>query len=348
MNYLIDILITIVRYLKADWLILLIGTIIAVGINVYLDPDKFKSYLEKNSALSIPGSVAFGAFTPLCACGTMAVILSMFISSLPWGPVMAFLVSSPLTSPSEFLFEVSFFGYSFAIAVLVSSIIMGLSAGFIAHALELKTSFFRDQFRIKSDKGSCCTSVEEESIEICCSSTEEVSNEPDCCSIKKSSKNADFYHIAGMATKEKSLVDKLKISEFISKFWEIGIKKILLYFVIFIALGRIVELIIPSEWILALFSKEKAYSVPLGAVVGLPLYISGPSALPLIRSFMNAGAGEGAILAFFITGKATGIPVIAGMSAILKKKAILFYVGFVFIGGILSGYIYQIIMNFHR
>lgn len=76
--------------------------------------------------------------------------------------------------------------------------------------------------------------------------------------------------------------------------------------------------------------------------MGLPLYLTDSSAIPLLKSFINSGAGEGAVLAFLIAGKATGVPVIAGMSTFLKKRAMLFYLGFIYFGAILCGYLYQI------
>ncbi len=149
--FLKDIVLTVVGYLKADWSILLIGVMIAVLIKTYIDDQSFKKYINQHSKVSIGAAIGFGAFTPLCACGTMAVILSMFISSMPWGPVMAFLVSSPLTSPSEFVFQSTFLGVEFAVVVLIASIVLGVTAGGIAHYLSVKTNFFKDQFRIKAE-----------------------------------------------------------------------------------------------------------------------------------------------------------------------------------------------------
>jgi uncharacterized membrane protein YraQ (UPF0718 family) len=58
---------------------------------------------------------------------------------------------------------------------------------------------------------------------------------------------------------------------------------------------------------------------------------------------MNSGAGQGAVLAFMIVGKATGIPVIVGMATFMRKRAMLFYIGFIYFGGILAGYMYQLL-----
>lgn len=335
-NIITQILESIWHYLSADWYILLIGIVLAVGMSVYVDSNKLKNLLTRKTGISIPGAVAFGALTPLCACGTMAVLLSMFVTAMPWGPVMAFLISSPLTSPSEYMFETAFFGSKFATAVLVSSIALGLIAGFLANFLEKRTNFFKDQFRLTSGKGdSCCTPNKKvvikksDSIKI---KRAPISKEA-CCTIQEA-----------VSTNE-SFLKKYKLDKLAKEFINIGLKKILFYFIIFIAIGRVVEMIIPQSWIMTLFSADKAYSIPLAATIGLPLYLNDSSALPLLKSLINSGAGQGVVLAFIITGKATGVQVIAGMSTFLKKRAMFFYVASVYIGGMLAGFIFQLLTH---
>ena len=303
-------------YLKADWWILLLGIMIAVGVKVYVDSERLRDWMNKKSGKSIFGTIGFGAFTPLCACGTMAVILSMFVSSLPWGPVMAFLVSSPLTSPSQFFLQSGILGIEFSIAILICSLAMGLGAGFLASYLEKNTAFFSKQYRLLNEVNSCCEGKEREAVK-----------ENSCCNIDN--------------VQKENWLRRWKIDQVFREFYELGIKKVLFYFMIFIALGQIVEMAIPTEWILQLFSPEKVYSIPLAALIGLPIYVSGVSSLPLLETFLNAGAGGGAALAFLIAGQGTSVAVIAGISTFLKKKAVLFYIVFVLFGGIISGYIFQ-------
>lgn len=299
-----------IQYLKADWWILLLGISIAVIIKVYVGSNSLKSWINNNEKVSVFGSIAFGSFTPLCACGTMAVILSMFVSQMPWAPIMAFLVSSPLTSPSQFIFQTEFLGLNLALAVLISSIILGIGAGALANILSKKTVFFKNQFRISfEDKNN--------------------SNKKSCSANK---------------SKSKKILDKYKINSLVYEFYNLGIKKVLIYFLIFIAIGQLVELFVPTEWILRFFSSDNVYSIPLSALVGLPLYISGMSSLPLLKTILELGAGGGAVLAFLIAGQGTGVAVIVGLSTIVKKRALIFYVSYIFIGAILSGYIYQLIL----
>ncbi|MEG0775263.1 permease [Clostridium sp.] len=331
-NFIKDILFSVWSFLVADWYILLIGIILAISVSVYVDTENLRKMLMKKSGISVPGAVIFGSLTPLCACGTMAVLFAMFASAMPWGPVMAFLISSPLTSPSEYMFETAFFGSKFATAMLISSIVLGLFAGFLANFLEKKTNFFKNQFRMISDKSkSCCSENTNVNEHNCCTSDIEVPTSESCCCEKISNK------------KTMGFLQKYKLDKLLKEFVNIGLKKILLYFVIFIAIGRVVEMIIPQSLIMTLFSADKAYSIPLAATIGLPLYLNDSSALPLLKSLINSGAGEGVVLAFMITGKATGIPVIAGMSTFLKKRAMLFYIGIIYVGGILAGYIFQLV-----
>lgn len=335
LNIINEVFLSIWHYLRADWLILLLAITLAVSMSVYIQPNKLKKVLTKRSGMSIPGAVLLGALTPLCACGTMAVLLSMFVTAMPWGPVMAFLISSPLTSPSEYMFETAVFGSKFATAVAISSVVLGLLAGAAANLLEKKTSFLKDQFRLATGKNeSSC--ADRKKIEIKNQNSFKVkrilAKQEVCCSAEEK-----------RVVKE-GFIKKYRLDKLAREFINVGLKKILFYFIIFIAVGRIVEMIIPQGLIMNLFSGEKAYSIPLAAAIGLPLYLNDSSALPLLKSLINSGAGEGVILAFIITGKATGIPVIAGMSTFLKKRAMLFYIASVYIGGVLAGCIYQIFL----
>ena len=59
-----------------------IGT--AVALKTYVDTDKLKRFLVGRTKVSILLSVAVGAFTTFCAFGTMAVIVGMMTTALPW------------------------------------------------------------------------------------------------------------------------------------------------------------------------------------------------------------------------------------------------------------------------
>src|SRR5512133_1158110 len=133
--------------LSHNALVLILGILIAGALRVYIDTERMKQWLLNRPALSIPATVAFGAFTPFCACGTMAVVLGMLASSLPWGAIMAFLTSSPLMSPDEFVMISGILGVRFAVALTAASLLIGMGAGYLANVLQKRTNYFKDQLR---------------------------------------------------------------------------------------------------------------------------------------------------------------------------------------------------------
>ena len=103
LKFLADMVLAVGGSLIHNSIYLIFGILMAVLLKVYVDPEKVKRALIRRSNISILASVAFGALTPLCACGTMAVIIALLTTALPWGPIMAFLTSSPLMSPDGFI-----------------------------------------------------------------------------------------------------------------------------------------------------------------------------------------------------------------------------------------------------
>lgn len=302
-------------YLVSDWRLLLLGTVFAVGMQVYVDGDRVRRFMNSRSGVSISASILVGSLTPLCACGTMALVLSMFLSVLSWGPVMAFLISSPLSSPSEFVFESVFLGRSFAVSMLAASVALGATAGMAARYLEKNTSFFEGQFIIGGS--SCCGAA----------------------------KTQDSACSCGKKTRNRTFLDRFRVREFLTGMIRLGLLRILPLFVLFIAIGKIAEYFIPTAWITGFFGAGNGWSIPLAATLGLPLYLTDSSALPMLRMLLDGGAGQGALLAFLIAGKATGVPVIAGMSTILGRRAIAFYIAFIYIGSIVVGFAHQGILS---
>lgn len=353
--------------LQHNWKILLFAILIAVGMKTYVNSDKLSQLLFRKKKVSIFASVLFGAFTPLCACGTTAVIIGMLTTALPWGPVMAFLTSSPLMSPDGFVLISGVIGLKFAIALTIASLVIGVSAGFITNAIEKNTNFLKDQSRFKDKenvKGCDCSKPVKVTAECSCKEpvvaaegcdcSKPVNTVADCgcgtpvlamdcacgniaydsscsCGATDNSKNTE--------TRKDKLLQKLKLKEFLIEFFNLGIKQILLFYSIFICIGFLINYFIPSSIISLLFGQNAFYAVPLASMIGLPLYITTESGIPIINSMIQSGASEGSMLSFIITGSATSAWVIAGLTTFMKKRAIALYVAFVVAGGIISGYL---------
>lgn len=333
-------------------LFLILGVVIAAVITVHVDPEKFKAALLKRSNVSLAGSVAFGAFTPFCACGTMAVIVAMMASALPWGPVMAFLTSSPLMSPDEFVMISGILGTKFAVALTAASIIIGMGSGYITHYIEKNTDFLKGQIRLDGalpaesccgaaqpaakPAGSCCAKSKPAPVAVaCCAKTEP---EPavsaavtDCCGGAAVAVQDGFWA-------------RLRLGEMVAVVYEVGVKKVLLNFAAFSAVAYMINKYIPTDLIAGYLGAGNVFAVLVSALAGLPLYMSGVSSIPLIDMLMKNGASGGAMLAFMITGPGTSAGVIAGIATIMKGRAVSLYVAFLLVWSIVLGYAYDLLL----
>ncbi len=325
---------------------LALGILVASAIKVYVAPETLKNALMRKAGISIPGSVAFGAFTPFCACGTMAIIVSMLTTSLPWGPIMAFIVSSPLMSPDQFILLSGVISTRFAVMLAAASIILGLSAGYITHFIERNTRFLDNQARFQEDYISpCgCSQVKESCYSYSIAPMVENSNICSCSGSLAACCSKESSIFSGLSLN--AIADKYKLKELMSTIVNIGLKKVLLYFSIFAAIGYFINKFVPAELIMRYFSPDNIFAVPLSAIIGLPLYVSGSSSLPIIKVLLEGGASEGAMLAFIITGPATSAGVIAGIATIMRKRALALYLGYILAGGIILGYLYDILLRF--
>ncbi len=350
-----------------NWLPLTLAILTAALMKVFVDTEKLKKMLLKRTKVSIVASVAFGAFTPLCSCGTMAVIIGLLTTSLPWGPIMAFLTSSPLMSPDGFIMLTGVIGFRFAVALTVASVVIGLGSGFITHVIQKRTTFLDNQTRFSSNTAapscgcgetaitqpvSCGCGGEATASPCCqkevpvtqpvscgCAGTADTAASLTCCT--GSDKSNRTGSLKGKSNSARFL-KKLKLREIGDAVIQIGLKQILLFFTIFVAIGYMINSFIPQEYIVTLFSADSIFSVPLAALIGLPLYISGEGAIPLVQALMANGAGGGAMMAFMITGSGTSAWVIAGISAFMKKRVVSLYIGLMLGGGILIGYLYDL------
>jgi len=96
------------------WPFLLISIVAAAAVTTYVGTERVATLLNRRVFIAIGAAVLVATLTPFCSCGTTAVLLGMMAASAPWAPLIAFMVSSPLTSPSELVLSTGLFGWEFA------------------------------------------------------------------------------------------------------------------------------------------------------------------------------------------------------------------------------------------
>ena len=75
-----------------------ISTIIGLVL-VYISDDKLKRWLSHKGAFGNILGALMGGLTPFCACSTIPMTVGMLKAKVPFGPVMSFVVASPILNP---------------------------------------------------------------------------------------------------------------------------------------------------------------------------------------------------------------------------------------------------------
>lgn len=145
----IDSLIKVGTTFLHNWPYLLVSVLIAVLLKLYLKPEKITAFLLRHQRAGVFGATAAAVGTPLCSCGSTAVILGMMASTMPWAPIVAFMVASPLSSPEGMVYSAGLFGWPFALAYFGVSILLGLLGGAAAGFAE-KRGWLANQSRFGS------------------------------------------------------------------------------------------------------------------------------------------------------------------------------------------------------
>jgi uncharacterized protein len=113
-----------------------------------------------------------------------------------------------------------------------------------------------------------------------------------------------------------------------------------LFFLIGIALSAIFQRYVPANHFATLFgSGNRGFGLLMAATIGVPLYMCGGGTIPLLMSWLDHGMSMGSAAAFVITGPATKITNLGAVKIILGLKHFIFYLAFVMLFALLSGFI---------
>jgi uncharacterized membrane protein YraQ (UPF0718 family) len=100
---------------------------------------------------------------------------------------------------------------------------------------------------------------------------------------------------------------------------------------------------IPAEWVASLVGIDNAVAIPTSAIIGIPAYMNGYAAIPLISGLMELGMTPGAALSFATAGAVSSIPAALAVYALVKRSVFFVYIALGFTGALIAGYFYQLL-----
>lgn len=252
---------------------------------------------------AIVTAAVFGALSPFCSCGVVPLIAALLAAGVPLAPVMAFWLASPVIDPEMLILTWSILGLPLALTKTIAAMIMGLLGGGIILVMD-RSGLLADPLKAQASTGSSC-----------CSSS----------GPKDESIHWAFWHDAD---RRRSFADEaLTMGLFLFK-W--------LTFAFFLEAMMIMW--VPLDQLTDFMTGLGSASIPFAALVGVPAYLNGYAAIPLMRGMIDAGLDPSAALTFMVAGGVTSIPAAIAVYALVKWRIFLLYLVIALAGSALIGW----------
>ncbi len=318
------------------------------------------------TAILLAGVV--GAFSPFCSCGVIPVVAALLIGGVPLAPVMTFWIASPSMDPEIFFLSVATIGWELAVWRLAATLALSLSAGFITHLILqrgwlgqrilLNQDASRDNkwtARIRSIRERLLASLTRTAAYVtpapaapvaCCAGEAAAGDFPMASTppaTGKCASNCDAEAKPAETCGDDCGQPPRPLGARLFRETMDATVMVVKFMALAFFLEALIKLYVPSEWIAGLLGRENAYAIPTAALLGVPVYTSNLTALPMIGGLLDQGMNPAAALAFLIAGPTTTLPAMAAVWGLVTRRVFALYVSFSLIGALVLGYAYALV-----
>ena len=255
-------------------------------------------------AMMVPAAALVGALSPFCSCGVIPLIAALLAMGVPLAPVMAFWLASPLMDPSMFVLTTATLGTEFAVAKTTAAVGVGLLGGLVTWALTARGAFAH-AVRPGIGDGGCGGSTVRSPKEV----------------------TWRFWREEGRG--RVLATDARKNLLFLGKWLTLA------FF-----LESLMVAYLPGDAVARVVGGEGAWPILVATVVGVPAYLNGYAALPLVGQLVQQGMTPGAGMAFLVAGGVTSVPAAIAVWALVRWPVFLAYVAFALSGAAAAGLLF--------
>jgi uncharacterized protein len=255
----------------------------------------------------IVGAALVGALAPFCSCQVIPFVAALLAVGAPLPAVMAFWLASPLVDPPTLMITAAALGWDFALAKAVAAVGLGLMGGFALRAL-IGQGAFAEPLKAAPRTG-CCR--------------------------KKPAPAADrpqWRFWTDRDRRETFRAEAVTNAHFLLKWLTLA----------YVLEGLLIRYV-PADLVARAVGGEGLLPVVTGALVGMPAYLNGYVAPPLLAGLIDQGMSRGAAMAFLIAGPVSSIPAMAAVWALVRPPVFAAYLGFGFVGAVLGGTVFLLI-----
>jgi uncharacterized protein len=354
------------------WPYLLITIPLAVAVNLSGASKYINRAFQATPLLAIVLATAVGAFSPFCSCTVIPVVAALLISGVPLAPVMAFWIASPSMDPEIFFLSVAMLGWELALWRFVGTLLLSLSAGFLTHFLLENGWLGREILRTKQTKplsagelwrrgwgwlktavhsplaSSRTVSVLPASIPLTVAAAPACGADTSCGLATGSEADRRPRTEDGKGNEDQlsALAQEEKRPSWRQQLWPetwAATRLVVQFMALAFLLEALILLFVPQEWIISLLGQQNQWAVPLAALLGMPVYTSNLTALPLISGLLNQGMNPAAALAFLIAGPTTTLPAMTAVWGLVQRRIFVLYIGYALVGALVLGLVYGLV-----
>ncbi|MEM7546108.1 MAG: permease [Pseudomonadota bacterium] len=250
-----------------------------------------------------------GGLSPFCSCGVIPLIAALLTMGVPLSAVMAFWLASPVMDPSMFVLTTGVLGLEFAIAKTATAIGLGILGGLTVHAIA-RSGGLTDPLREGIGNGGCGGA--------------KMRSEP---------------HVVWRFWED---------GERVAKFQREAIKTTL-FLTKWLTLAFVLESLMlawmPADFVGQALGGTGLAPIGIATLVGVPAYLNGYAALPLVGGLIEQGMAPGAGLAFLVAGGVTSLPAAIAVWALVRRRVFALYVALALTGSFAAGLMFQFWMG---
>ena len=247
-----------------------------------------------------------GGLAPFCSCEVIPFIAGLLALGAPLSAVMAFWLSSPLIDPPTLFITAAALGWPFAIGKAVVAVSLGLFGGFAIKSF-LAFGLFSNPIRQTGASRCGCGP---------------------------------------------SPFDGKPVWRFWSDLERRGVFRSAfadnaLFLIKWLALAYVLEAVlvtyVPASMIASAVGGQGVVPIVVAALIGMPAYLNGYVAPPLLAGLVSQGMTPGAAMAFLTAGAVSSIPAMTAVWSLVHRSVFAAYLSLGFCGAVLAGMAYQLL-----
>lgn len=148
--------------------------------------------------------------------------------------------------------------------------------------------------------------------------------------------NKHFFNFSGFGEMENHDTDPCLLMRLLKNMGR-NVKATGSWFLLGILAAVLFQTLLPTGAGREFFSRHEAAGPFLGALLGIPLYVCGGGAVPLLLTWMEEGMSSGAVLAFLIAGPATKVTNLTALKAVFGSRHFLAYSVYIVLFAVMAG-----------